>query len=404
MSTKVEERRQRAFEVVSEQLAAATGARKCHGCGCLHKTVEALATTAAGQGELAVALAQARAVFTPKEYDCLGCPVCYPAIAANAFGEAFPGEAAALDLCPTEDPAERRGWPPLPGDYRVVRWRAPVAVCTLNSAELADRLAESQPDGIALIGTLHTENLGIERIIRNVLANPHIRFLILCGQDTKQAIGHLPGQSLMSLLSNGVDDRGRIVGARGKRPVLKNVSGDQIDAFRRQVEALELIGEERASVVLECVRECVARDPGAFRGAPEDGSVQVVTAQEPRRMIPDPAGFFVLYPDAPRRRLVLEHYTNAGVLDCVMEGPTPAAVYATAIERALVSRLDHAAYLGRELARAQRAMETGEPYVQDRAPGDVEEPKPALAACGCGTACNLERIDEKREPRTDSAG
>lgn len=95
----------------------------------------------------------------------------------------------------------------------------------------------------------------------------------------------------------------------------------------------------------------------------------------------------MVYPDAPRRRLVLEHYTNAGVLDCVMEGPPPTALHATAIARGLVTRLDHAAYLGMELSRAQRAMETGKPYVQDRAPGALEEPKPALATCGCGTVC-----------------
>ncbi len=112
-------------------------------------------------------------------------------------------------------------------------------------------------------------------------------------------------------------------------------------------------------------------------------------------MIPDPAGFFVLYPDAPRRRLIVEHYANACVLDCVLEGSTPTALYATAVERGLVTRLDHAAYLGRELARAHRAMETGEPYVQDRAPGEVEEPESAVATCGCETECAPERVDEQ---------
>ena len=33
----------RALPVVAEQLAAATAARKCHSCGCLHQTVTALA-------------------------------------------------------------------------------------------------------------------------------------------------------------------------------------------------------------------------------------------------------------------------------------------------------------------------------------------------------------------------
>ena len=37
----------------------------------------------------------------------------------------------------------------------------------------------------------------------------------------------------------------------------------------------------------------------------------------------------------------------------------------------LVSRLDRAAYLGRELARAEHAMLTGGPYRQDAAPARV---------------------------------
>jgi tetrahydromethanopterin S-methyltransferase subunit A len=49
-----------------------------------------------------------------------------------------------------------------------------------------------------------------------------------------------------------------------------------------------------------------------------------------------------------------------------------------------LSRLDHAAYLGRELARAEHSLSTGEPYVQDRAAGEVEA---ATASCGCTGTC-----------------
>jgi tetrahydromethanopterin S-methyltransferase subunit A len=40
---------------------------------------------------------------------------------------------------------------------------------------------------------MHTENLGIERVIKKTTSNPHIQFLVLCGEDTQQAIGHLLG-------------------------------------------------------------------------------------------------------------------------------------------------------------------------------------------------------------------
>ncbi|MDW8362200.1 MAG: DUF4346 domain-containing protein [Myxococcales bacterium] len=375
---------------MNEQLTAATRARKCHGCGCFHQTVEALAATEAGRQALLPAIEGARRVFVPKKHDCLGCRVCFPVLAADAFSEAFPAEAEVMHACPSETLPERAGWPPLPGDYRVLRWKAPVAVCALNSGHLVDRLASMASEHVAIVGTLHTENLGIERIVRNILANPHLRFLLLCGQDTRQRVGHLPGQALVSLCANGVDEAGRILGARGKRPVLKNVTREQIDAFRRQVEIVDCIGEERPLVVLQRVRECASRDPGAFDGWMEGPVVPVLEAREPQRMVADPLGFFVVYPDARRRRLVLEHYRNDGLLDCVMEGTTPAALYAMAIERGLVSRFDHAAYLGRELARAEHALRTGEPYVQDRAPGEPEPHSSISVDCGCGTACRPE--------------
>jgi len=40
----------------------------------------------------------------------------------------------------------------------------------------------------------------------------------------------------------------------------------------------------------------------------------------------------------------------------------------TAIEGGLLIRLDHAAYLGRELTRAEHALSSGETYAQDAAP------------------------------------
>ena len=112
----------------------------------LHKTVEALSGTEAGQSELGPILTQARSVFQPKEYDCLGCPGCYPAIAANAFADLRPDIAAQLDLCPTGELEERGGWPPLPGDFHVIRYGAPVAVCTLNSEALARTVADRRPN------------------------------------------------------------------------------------------------------------------------------------------------------------------------------------------------------------------------------------------------------------------
>ena len=350
--------RNAALAIVGEQLEEGIAAKKCHSCGCFQAAVAAFRGTEPGRSELRSVLERAQAVLVSKSYDCLGCQVCYPAVAENAFADAFPGEAVA-PLCPTDAPAERLGWPPLSGDYHVVRYGAPVAVCTLNSTELAGGLAAAAPRGLSLAGTLHTENLGIERIVRNVLANPHVR------------------------AESGVDEAGRIRGAEGKRPVLKNVSRSQVEAFRSQVELVPLIGEQDPDRIVAAVASCAARDPGPVAGAPGGDAVPAVAAREPTRLVLDPTGFLIVYPDK-RRGLVLEHYRNEGVLDCVVEGATAGAVGAAAVERGLLSRLDHAVYLGRELARAEESLRLGTPYVQDRAPGpplgaEPEQPQ----GCGC---------------------
>lgn len=109
------ERQKRAVDVASEQLRKAVAARKCHPCGCLHQTVSTLVETEVGREELAPVLNQIQRVLTAREYDCLGCSICYPALASNT-----------------------------------PRYGAPVAVCTLNSADLAGRLAADPPQGLAI--------------------------------------------------------------------------------------------------------------------------------------------------------------------------------------------------------------------------------------------------------------
>ena len=378
---------QAALDTVAEQFRLAVGATKCHGCGCLAGTVEALGSAVPLLPGLVPTLNAVRAVLKPKKYGCLGCEVCYPAVAANALQEAFPGALAAAALCPTEAPEERAGWPPLAGDYAVVRYGGPVAVCTLNTEALVSELARLAPPGLAIAGTLHTENLGIERVIRNVTANPNIRFLILCGEDTRQLVGHLPGQCLESLHANGLDEKQRIIGAKGKRPFVKNVSPALVERFREQVRMVSMIGEVSAAAVAERVARCHREELPRYDVPTVADTVETVHATEPQFFKSDPAGFLVVYPDRRATQLVVEHYTKAGVLDCVVAGATPVAVYYEVVKRGLVTQLDHAAYLGRELATAERTLRTGEAYVQDRAPGVEVGAALTAPAPACGLGC-----------------
>jgi hypothetical protein len=105
----------------------------------------------------------------------------------------------------------------------------------------------------------------------------------------------------------------------------------------------------------------------------------------------DPAGYFLIRVDPDQQELVVEHYGNTinaqglatdpdsgEVIRCQGAGPrAPLAEFRgrTAKELGMLltegegsfplSRLDHALYLGRELQKAERCLETGEVYIQD---------------------------------------
>ncbi len=104
-------------------------------------------------------------------------------------------------------------WPVVPGSYIVGDVNAPVAVCVLTTESIMRSL--SSLIGVAISGMVYTANLGITRIVVNISANPAIRFLLICGRDSAL---FRPGQSIVALSDNGIDDQRRIVGAAGYDP------------------------------------------------------------------------------------------------------------------------------------------------------------------------------------------
>ena len=382
---------------VEKELRSAITAKKCWRCGCFHDTVNTLNKFTAITDKFGSLLSEAKKLFEPKRYDCLGCDVCWPAVAQNFAAEIDPAIAEGA-LCATQEPEVRDGWPPLPGDYQVLRFQAPVAVCTLNSDQLNTELKESAIEGLSIIGSLHTENLGIEHLIRNVLTNPHIRYLIICGEDTQKAIGHLPGQSLVALGEHGVNEKMRIIEAKGKRPMLKNISQEYVESFRKQVQVINQIGEVDATRLQKLITQYASNDPEPFVSTlNEIILVSTEEAEEPGKLVLDPAGYFIVIPDRINQQLVLEHYSNKGILTRVFTSHNAASLYTQVIKLALISRLDHAAYLGRELARAEQSLLSGENYVQDRAAGELDSDldktkSQETNACGCsnnkGQSCS----------------
>jgi len=180
-------------------------------------------------------------------------------------------EEANLPIRKVKPPPE---YPPEEGHYLRGNDYSPAAVVILLHTfydKIPDYLqglaSVAIESGSALAGMLQTENIGIEKIICNVVANPNIRYLIVCGVESA---GHQPGQALSSLIKNGVDERRNIIGAEAPTPYLYNIPLESIDRFRKQVTLVDLIAENRTDIatdpeqVRQVVRSCYQESPVEF--------------------------------------------------------------------------------------------------------------------------------------------
>lgn len=92
--------------------------------------------------------------------------------------------------------------------------------------------------------------------------------------------------------------------------------------------------------------------------------------------VQDPKGFFVINVARGQHglKIVAEHFNEkyvegkfaTGSADVIIEGRDAEGILDTIVREGLVSRLEHAAYLGKELRKAQECLDSGRKYVQDK--------------------------------------
>jgi tetrahydromethanopterin S-methyltransferase subunit A len=153
------------------------------------------------------------------------------------------------------------GWPITKGDFNSGDPNNPVAVMTCGSHLDEKGICDK---GAAICGSCKTENLGLEKVIANIISNPNIRFILLCGTEVK---GHLAGQTMIALHKNGVKD-GRVVGAEGAIPFIENLADDAIKRFQEQCELVNIMESEDIGTIAAKINELKGRDPGAFAADP----------------------------------------------------------------------------------------------------------------------------------------
>ncbi len=132
------------------------------------------------------------------------------------------------------------GWPVISGDYIVGDPESPVAVTTLASH------IEAELSGAAIAGPCKTENLGVEKVVANIISNPNI-------------------QSFKALHENGADpDKKKIIGATGAIPFVENVPLEGVERFQQQLEIIDLIDTEDVGAIQAKINECVEKRPWCF--------------------------------------------------------------------------------------------------------------------------------------------
>lgn len=396
-----------AAEAAMQEIAGGMKLEKCRKCGCMQEALDGADRVFSRSEDLDLRalkpIIQTHKVrMEPIAYDCIGCKKCWGADAtiqlANRFEDEVTdscssgcspnsSEASVISIEKTSESL----WTLQPGDYVVGNPNATVAVCTLSSRNLAAAVAKQSGDSVAIAGRCDTENIGVEKVVQNLIANSSIRWLILCGIEAQ---GHRTGDAFLRLKEHGVDAKMRVLESASWRPVLKNLTLMDVARFREQVEVINLIGVTDVDTIVQSVHDHAARPVSplaSFDNASALPLVEHIKAQTAKRLNLDPTGFFIVLPQPGTGLIICEHYKNNGQLAHVIEGREAAPIISTAIERGFVTLLDHAAYLGRELVKAELSLTSGILYEQDAPLKNLssDDVPPDLtqndrAQCGCG--------------------
>ncbi|MEK7458175.1 MAG: hypothetical protein AAB612_01660, partial [Patescibacteria group bacterium] len=133
-------------------------------------------------------------------------------------------------------------WPILYKDIlKVKNPRHHVAVCCLwTERQVIETLLKNIEYNT--IGNLYSAQ-GINSMMRNIFANPHIRVIVIWGAEMS-----LSGHSLLMFKQKGVDKENRkIIAARGE--IEKEIPDDIIEEFRKVVEVVDMRGRTAVDLV-----------------------------------------------------------------------------------------------------------------------------------------------------------
>ncbi len=147
------------------------------------------------------------------------------------------------------------------------------AVCTLWAQKelVAGKLDKNS---FFICGNLYSVE-GINQLIRTVFMNPHIRAIVVCGEDLSRS-----GETLLKLFSEGVDDDNGIKGTNFK--IDRNIDSDSIRLFTKSIRIVDM--RRKSFDELRKTVESLSGKTEAFSAAKEFPKEQYGTEYVPSEM------------------------------------------------------------------------------------------------------------------------
>lgn len=132
-------------------------------------------------------------------------------------------------------------WPKLYHD--ILKVKDPhnhVGICTLwTERGIVERIVDKLPYNV--IGNLYSAQ-GINAMIRNVMANPNIRTIVIWGSEMS-----LSGHSLLMFMKFGIDEKRKIIKGRGE--IESEIPDSVIAEFREKIEVVDLRGRTKDQLI-----------------------------------------------------------------------------------------------------------------------------------------------------------
>lgn len=265
---------------------------------------------------------------------------------------------------------KKGNWPVYRGSFSVINPNGQVAICTLTS-DYNDFVTVHR-EAVAIVGKVYTPNLGIEKMIINIISNPNIRYLLLCGKDSSI---FKAGQAIQCLFKYGVNADRRIIQAEGHFPVLKNITETQLKVFLQQIELVNCIDEMNVEGLqdkiaqLDLKKERFSTSEIAKNVLPMIEEATFIPLKKGGKRIPldyDKKGFFVISTDLTKKEIIVHHYNPDHSPGYIIKGRWHEPLLLSILEKGLVSQMSHAGYLGSELMKAEISIQQQLPYKQDQ--------------------------------------